>query len=156
MRRRPSLLTILIVAGIIVIFVSILTQQKLPDQKPNLQESGPVKSLIKPEQKNGELHELNNSQQNGKITMKALPGGKTMLTLSVNITTSSAQPAYIYNGTCDNPQFPRMYLLDVKNGESQTIIEQSITELTETPHAVLISKNLNQLKDYTSCSELKR
>lgn len=98
--------------------------------------------------------EQNGSNQNGTIWLQEIEG-KVKVTLSLNLTAESSQPAHIHIGSCPNPGDVVYPLTNVIAGISETTINTTLSELRDMDSlAVNIHKSANESSVYTACGDL--
>jgi len=104
------------------------------------------------------LMELNNSGEDGEVTLSAQGSGKTLVSVSLEGAPKGvAQPAHIHKGNCDrlNP-VPAYPLNPVVNGRSTTVVNAPLSKLMSGNYAVNVHQSTKNLKHYVACGELVR
>ena len=150
--KRLLIFGVTMLVVMIVAVISLFTQNQILVQNNRNTAQQSVKKI---ERLTIHLAPLNNSGQLGKADLESIPGGKTKVTLSLNTATTSAQPAYIHFGSCENPVARGPLLVDLKDGFSESIIESSINELIATPSALIIHHSNNKLHTYNACGNIR-
>lgn len=102
-----------------------------------------------------QLDELNDSGVSGSATLTATGENQTTVTIQVEGATGD-HPAHIHTGTCDdlnpNPLFP---LNDVDaNGQSETVIDASLDQLSGGGFAINLHKSQQEIGVYTACGNI--
>jgi hypothetical protein len=152
---KRVILTLLITTVILVVVSFLLSQRKIPVQTKTQTSPNLPNSEKRIDRLDLDIKALPNSIQSGKAVLTSLPGGKTKVSISVNIATTSAQPAYIHKGTCSHPEESLKLLVDIRNGQSESIIEMPIIELVESPTSIIIRKAAYQMNTYVACADIK-
>jgi len=101
-----------------------------------------------------EMQPQTDNGQAGTAVLKTFTGNKTKVDVMVNIATTSAQPTYIHTGKCDQLGEQAAVLVYATNGKSETIIENSLKSLLDSPHAVVIHQSITQYKNISSCANI--
>ena len=97
----------------------------------------------------------NNSREEGTATLVA-EGNKVRVTIAITGGAQGvAQPAHIHVGACPTPGAVKYPLNNVVNGVSETVIDVSMTQLTqEFPLAINIHKSAQEVKTFVSCGDI--
>ena len=100
------------------------------------------------------MTELNDSNQNGVVTLVAL-GEETWVGVSVTASgNSTPQPIHIHDGSCETLGGVDTALTELVNGRSETTVSKSIDELTGGGLAVNLHRSAAEVSVYTSCGNL--
>lgn len=105
------------------------------------------------------MMELNNSGQDGEVTLFGRNGGKeTLVVVSMEGTPHHAEPAEIHTGKsrfCDAISPAAVYPLNsVVNGKSQTLLHVPIMRLLSGRYSVIVSTSAANPRHYVSCGAL--
>ncbi len=102
------------------------------------------------------LNSQNNSGQAGTATIINLPDGKTKVTITLfGVTAGVSQPAHIHMGTCENLGDVKYSLVNLLNGNSETILDIDVAKIgRQFPLAVNVHKSEREQGVYTSCGNL--
>lgn len=112
-------------------------------------------SAIPGEQMTVMLDAQNDSGETGTAVLKDL-NGKTQVSLRITGAPATAQPAHIHIGSCPTPGEVKYPLINLVNGESETTLDVSITELKKMlPLAVNVHKSAQEIKVYVACGDIK-
>lgn len=103
-----------------------------------------------------QLATQNNSGITGTARFTDLGEGKLRVEIHANGTGPGPQPAHIHEGNCSqlNPA-PKYPLTSVVNGESVTMVDASIQEVTSAPHAIHMHKSPEELPVYLACADTR-
>jgi serine/threonine protein kinase/Cu/Zn superoxide dismutase len=103
-----------------------------------------------------QLATQNNSGMTGTARFTDLGEGKLRVEIHANGSGPGPQPAHIHEGTCSqlNPA-PKYPLTPVVNGESVTVVDASIQEVTSAPHAIHMHKSPEELPVYVACADTR-
>jgi hypothetical protein len=101
------------------------------------------------------LAALSASGESGTVTLKPQSAGSTLVTIALKGAPADAQPAHIHVGPCAklNPS-PKYALKNVVNGESSTVVDAPMAELTGGTLAVNVHKSTSDLATYVACGDL--
>ena len=98
------------------------------------------------------------STQAGIATLRA-QGGRTEVVLKVDAGPAAGdpQPVHIHFGTC-GPNLGSVHypLEDVVEGESTTVIQATLSALTDGNHSVNLHKSYDEVSVYTACGDIPR
>ncbi len=101
------------------------------------------------------LAALNGSGEQGTAVLTDEYDLGTRIVIQLNGAPSTAQPAHIHLGTCDNiapkPSYP---LKNVVKGRSETLLPISFGELTKGVYLINIHTSETRLEPYVACGEL--
>ena len=103
------------------------------------------------------LNSQNNSGQAGTATVINLPDGNAKVTITLfGVTAGVSQPAHIHEGTCENLGDVKYPLINLLNGNSETIIYTDVAKLGRNlPLAINVHKSEKDQSVYTSCGNLQ-
>jgi Cu/Zn superoxide dismutase len=91
-------------------------------------------------------------------TARLIDLGENKLRVEIHATGSGPgpQPAHIHEGNCTqlNPA-PKYPLTPVVNGESVTVIDASIQEVTSASHAIHMHKSPEEMPVYVACADTR-
>jgi hypothetical protein len=102
-----------------------------------------------------ELAELNGSGESGTATLTAT-GDQTRVVLELRNPTTDSQPAHIHEGSCGpglNPE-PLHGLLNAMEGQSETVVNRPLSELTAGGLAINVHESDAELDTYVACGNL--
>lgn len=102
------------------------------------------------------LNSKNDSGQAGTATIVTTQDAKSIVTITLfGVTAGIAQPAQIRKGTCDKLGDVVHPLNNLLNGDSETIIDASVSSLAqEMPVVVSIYKSERQMSSSASCGSI--
>jgi Cu/Zn superoxide dismutase len=103
-----------------------------------------------------QLATQNNSGVTGTAKLTDLGEGKLRVEIHANGSGPGPQPAHIHEGNCSqlNPA-PKYPLTPVVNGESVTVVDASIQEVTSAPHAIHMHKSAEEMPVYLACADTR-
>jgi hypothetical protein len=103
-----------------------------------------------------DLRTLSSSGVTGSVTLAAVGGERTLVTVQVDPAGHPDMPAHIHPGTCDElvPQ-PRYPLANVVGGRSTTEVPASLEELLAGDVALNLHASNQEMQIYTACVELR-
>lgn len=99
----------------------------------------------------------NNLGQSGTATLTENAEGNLVVTLAMTGGSfSSPQPAHIHVGSCPNPGAVKYPLANVVNGQSETVLDVSWSDLENGGEklAINVHKSAAESKVYTACGDL--
>jgi len=104
-----------------------------------------------------ELKEVSNSGQKGTATLEDVGGGKTKVTVTLSNKNDKAQPTHIFTGDCTGPINVQYQLLDIKDGKSETVLDNSLDEIQKAePLAVTVHPPVADWSGkYVACGNLQ-
>ena len=97
----------------------------------------------------------NNSGEYGTASLTEENGVAKVVVTLVGAPADLLQPAHIHEGTCAALGAPRYQLKFPLNGESETLLDVSLTQLLEElPLAVNVHKSVAEATEYVSCGNI--
>lgn len=101
------------------------------------------------------LGEQGSSGQTGTATLTETAGKVTVKVVLAGAPVGSDQPAHIHIGKCPDVADVKYPLNNVKNGQSTTTINASMTQLqNELPLGINVHKSTAEIKTYVACGDL--
>lgn len=101
-----------------------------------------------------DLKELNNSTQSGEATIRE-ENGRVVVTLNLDNSPDTAQPAHIHTGACPEPGVVLYPLTNVVSGKSETTLDITMDNLREQkPLAINVHKSPNEIENYVACGDV--
>jgi Cu/Zn superoxide dismutase len=102
-----------------------------------------------------ELAEENGSGESGTATMTPV-GQRTRIVLSLENPTTDSQPAHVHQGSCGPTLDPEPFigLQNVIDGESETVVNTTMSELTGGGLAINIHQSNSALDQYVACGDM--
>lgn len=97
------------------------------------------------------LPQLNVSEQNGIVTFEPKEDKTIVKIKTVGYIHGISQPAHIHNGTCENAGDVIFPLNDLGNGESETVLDVSIEEISKSSYILNVHKSNEEINIYTAC-----
>ncbi|TXH60669.1 MAG: hypothetical protein E6Q89_00500 [Bacteroidia bacterium] len=147
MKNKKVLIPVALISILIVAVIFLMSKPNKPAKIPEQQAEVKSFSVV--------LNQQNNSGESGLATFEE-KNGKTIVRIKVvNAPLDTPQPAHLHKGTCKEPISELFDIEDVVNGESETVIDQSLENLLkETPFVLNIHKSLDEDEIYTSCGTI--
>lgn len=99
--------------------------------------------------------EVNNSAELGTFTLKEIRGKVYLEVALTGAITSEPQPAYVYEGSCDEPGRQLYSLSPVVNGKTANYLNVTLADFKkEFPAAVVIHKSVQDINSDIACANL--
>jgi hypothetical protein len=105
------------------------------------------------------LEEQSGSGQSGTATLTGGRGRHTKVEIELANSPGDAQPAHIHSGTCEqlgNIDYP---LTDVRDGASETVVNESLSHLlgaSDAAFAINVHRSAGELDTYVACGTVSQ
>ncbi|MDX1608371.1 MAG: hypothetical protein R3251_04130 [Candidatus Spechtbacterales bacterium] len=118
------------------------------EQTEEMNEEAPMETL------EVQLNEQNESGQSGTALLEDLGDGTTRVTINATSSIVGPQPAHIHSGTCEDLGGVEYPLENVVEGESQTVVEASLSSLQGGTFAINLHMSPQEIGVFTSCGNI--